>query len=199
MGLTFASKLAGMSFKKGDKVIFVNDTGRGKVLDVLSDGMLVVEDENGFDYRVKPSEVMKEQGNLNKVIDQIDEYDVLVAASKDQQKMSKLDQQILHAEPYAKYSPDVMEVDLHIENLVDLPKKLEPGQIVETQLRVFERMLEKAIEQRKRKAIFIHGVGQGVLRAEIRKLLEYYPNVIVQDASYKEYGYGATEVVIRQR
>ncbi|MES2627559.1 MAG: Smr/MutS family protein [Bacteroidota bacterium] len=188
-----------MSFKKGDKVIFVNDTGRGKVLDVLSDGMLVVEDENGFDYRVKPSEVMKEQGNLNKVIDQIDEYDVLVAASKDQQKMSKLDQQILHAEPYAKYSPDVMEVDLHIENLVDLPKKLEPGQIVETQLRVFERMLEKAIEQRKRKAIFIHGVGQGVLRAEIRKLLEYYPNVIVQDASYKEYGYGATEVVIRQR
>lgn len=187
-----------MSFKKGDKVIFVNDTGRGKVIDVFSDGTLLVEDENGFDYKVKGTEVMKEAGNLNKVIDQIDEYDVLVAANKEAPRKSKLEEQIQHSEPYSKYSPDVLEVDLHIENLVDYPKKLENGQIVEIQLKVFERMLEKAIEQRKRKAIFIHGVGQGVLRSEIRRILEYYPNVIVQDASYKEYGYGATEVLIRQ-
>ncbi len=187
-----------MAFSKGDRVIFINDTGRGKVLDVFSDGSLLVEDENGFDYKMKANEVMKEQGNLNKAMDQIDEYDIRVAASKDVPKHSKLDQQIIHAEPYTKYSPDVLEVDLHIENLVDFPKNMENGQIVEIQLKVFERMLQKAIEQRKRKAIFIHGVGQGVLRAEIRQLLSYYPNVIVQDASYKEYGYGATEVLIRQ-
>lgn len=188
-----------MAFSKGDRVIFVNDTGRGKVLEVFPNGELLVEDENGFDYRMKPDAVMKEQGNLNKAMDQIDEYDIQVAAGKDQRKMSKLEQQIVHAEPYTKYSPDVLEVDLHIENLVDHPKKLENGQIVEIQLKVFERMLQKAIEQRKRKAIFIHGVGQGVLRAEIRQLLSFYPNVSVQDASYKDYGYGATEVLIHQR
>lgn len=187
-----------MSFKKGDKVIFVNDTGRGKVLDVFSDGSLLVEDENGFDYKVKATQVMKEQGNLDKALDQIDEYDLQVAASKDLPKLSKFEKQVVYAEPYTKYSPDVLEVDLHIENLVDNPKNMENGQIVEVQLKVFERMLQKAIEQRKRKAIFIHGVGQGVLRAEIRQLLSYYPNVIFQDASYKEYGYGATEVIIKQ-
>ena len=187
-----------MAFKKGDKVIFINDTGRGKVIDVLSNGDLLVEDENGFDYQMKPNEVMREQGNLNKVMDGIDEFDVAVAAGKDLKKPGKLDQQVASAAPYIKYSPDTMEVDLHIENLVDHPKRLSNGEIVEVQLKVFERMLRTAIEQRKRKAIFIHGVGQGVLRSEIRNLLSFYPNVVVQDASYKNYGYGATEVLIKQ-
>jgi dsDNA-specific endonuclease/ATPase MutS2 len=187
-----------MGFNIGDKVIFVNDTGRGKVIGILSSGDLQVEDENGFDYTVKPSAVMKEKGNLNAAMQRIDEYDVRMAANKDVPKKSKLEQQVETAEPYIKYSPDTMEVDLHIENLVDYPKTLTNGEIVETQLKVFERMLQKAISERKRRAIFIHGVGQGVLRAEIRNLLEFYPNVIVQDASYRHYGYGATEVLIRQ-
>ncbi len=192
------SKRLGMSFSKGDKVIFINDTGRGRVLEVLPNGDLKVEDENGFDYVVKATAVMKEQGNLNKVVDNIDEYDVQIAANKDQPKLSKLERQVINSEPFSKYSPDTLEVDLHIENLVDHPKKLSNGEIVEVQLKVFERMLRKAIEQRKRRAIFIHGVGQGVLRTEIRNLLAYYPNVLFQDASYKTYGYGATEVLIKQ-
>lgn len=185
-------------FKKGDKVIFVNDTSKGKVLEVLGNGLLQIEDENGFDYTVKQSEVLKEQGNLGKAMDAIDEYDVRVAENKDSVKVSKFQEEVRTADTYVKYSPDVVEVDLHIENLVDYPKKLENGQIVEMQLKVFERELEKAIMQRKQCAIFIHGVGQGVLRAEIRRILEFYPNVSVHDASYKTYGYGATEVIIRR-
>ncbi len=188
-----------MALKVGDRVIFVNDTSKGKVIEVFANNELMVEDENGFEYRMKFSEVMKEQGNLRKAMDQIDEYDIRVAANKEVVKKSKLDALIQQAPTYVKYSPDVLEVDLHIENLVDFPKTLENGQIVEIQLKVFERMLETAIEQRKRKVIFIHGVGQGVLRAEIRQILDFYPNVVVQDASYKTYGYGATEVLIKQR
>jgi dsDNA-specific endonuclease/ATPase MutS2 len=45
--------------------------------------------------------------------------------------------------------------------------------------------------------VVIHGVGEGVLRHEIRKVLDiYHPNFEFQDASYEEFGYGATEIRI---
>lgn len=188
-----------MTYKKGDKVLFVNDTNKATVIEVFPDGRVKVEDENGFDYIVKGNELMKEHPAFSKAIDRIDEYDISIAAAKDQVKRSKLQLEAISAPAFVKHGPDVLEVDLHIENLVDHPKKLSNGEIVEIQLRMFERMLQKAIEQKKRRAIFIHGVGQGVLRAEIRQLLEFYPNVDFHDASYQLYGYGATEVIIRQR
>lgn len=188
-----------MGIKSGDRVLFVNDTGRGKVIEVLAGGKLRVEDENGFDYVVAENEVMKEVGNLREVVNRLDDFDVMQAAGKDQPKKSRMVQAVETADPYIRHSADTLEVDLHIEKLVDHPKRLTNGEIVEKQLQVFERMLQKAISERKRKAIFIHGVGQGVLRAEIRNLLQFYPNVVVQDASYKTYGYGATEVLIRQK
>jgi dsDNA-specific endonuclease/ATPase MutS2 len=43
-------------------------------------------------------------------------------------------------------------------------------------------------------------VGQGVLKQEIAKLLKSkFPKYIFQDASFKEYGYGATMVILRRK
>ena len=56
-----------------------------------------------------------------------------------------------------------------------------------------------AAEQRIRRVVFIHGVGQGVLRHQIRSRLDmYYPNCTVRDANPREYGSGATEVFLGQ-
>jgi DNA-nicking Smr family endonuclease len=42
--------------------------------------------------------------------------------------------------------------------------------------------------------IAIHGVGEGVLKNEIRSFLGKKDNVEFFDASYMEYGKGATEI-----
>ncbi|HKK62295.1 MAG TPA: DUF2027 domain-containing protein, partial [Bacteroidales bacterium] len=89
------------------------------------------------------------------------------------------------------------EVDLHIAALADNHKDLEPGEILDIQLAAFRTSLESAILHNKRRIVFIHGVGNGKLKHEIRRLIEReYSRVNYQDASFKEYGYGATMAII---
>lgn len=93
---------------------------------------------------------------------------------------------------------EVEEVDLHIEELVENPADFTPGQIIEMQLARFRITLEGGIKSQIRKMVFIHGVGNGKLKHELRKELEKsYPKLRYQDASFKEYGYGATMVFLR--
>ena len=56
--------------------------------------------------------------------------------------------------------------------------------------------MEAAIRDGKKKLIVIHGVGEGVLREEVRKMLQFYENVRFHDADMRKYGVGATEVQI---
>jgi dsDNA-specific endonuclease/ATPase MutS2 len=65
------------------------------------------------------------------------------------------------------------------------------------QLDTAKRKVEFAIQKRVSKIVFIHGVGEGVLKSELQSLLNKYP-VKHYDASYKKYGLGATEVYIFQ-
>jgi hypothetical protein len=101
------------------------------------------------------------------------------------------------SQPATKH-PDVEEVNLHAEVLVPLPAKLQPSELLGIQLEHFERTLNNAIASgRKGKMVFIHGLGSGTLKQEIRSRVEKnYPQLSYQDASFKEYGYGATMVII---
>ncbi|HQZ43412.1 MAG TPA: Smr/MutS family protein, partial [Flavobacteriales bacterium] len=64
----------------------------------------------------------------------------------------------------------------------------------------FERALEGAIRDGKRKLIVIHGVGEGILREEVRRMLQFYEGVRFHDADMRQYGSGATEVeILRHR
>jgi dsDNA-specific endonuclease/ATPase MutS2 len=91
-----------------------------------------------------------------------------------------------------------MEVDLHIENILETHRGMSNGEIIMVQLNVFEKQLKRAMSKRYRKIVFIHGVGQGVLRSEIRRLLaDCYPSTTFYDADYLNYGVGGTEVTIR--
>ncbi|MCB0433939.1 MAG: Smr/MutS family protein, partial [Mangrovimonas sp.] len=66
------------------------------------------------------------------------------------------------------------------------------------QLETARRQLEFAIKKRIQKVVFIHGVGEGVLRTELEFLFGRYDNVSFYDANYQKYGLGATEVYIFQ-
>jgi len=98
-----------------------------------------------------------------------------------------------------KVEPEIEEVDLHIHQLVDNWNGLTPGEILKIQLARFETALEGGLKSTlTKRMIFIHGVGNGKLKFEITKLLSSkYPKLRYQDASFKEYGFGATMVFLR--
>ncbi|HKR07387.1 MAG TPA: DUF2027 domain-containing protein [Bacteroidia bacterium] len=88
------------------------------------------------------------------------------------------------------------EVDLHIQHLVDDYKHLSNAELMQIQLKKFRREMDNAIKNHYHKIIFIHGVGNGVLRTEILRELRAYSGVRYIDAPFEKYGFGATEVIL---
>ncbi len=92
----------------------------------------------------------------------------------------------------------ILEVDLHIHELLDDFRGLSNSEMLEIQMANFKSKLDEAINTHLKKVVFIHGVGNGVLKMEIRKELDKLNKKLsYQDASFKEYGFGATIVQIR--
>tara|TARA_R110002074_G_C12541922_1_gene665777 strand:- start:1122 stop:1406 length:285 start_codon:yes stop_codon:yes gene_type:complete len=91
-----------------------------------------------------------------------------------------------------------MEVDLHINQLVNSAKGMSNHDMLTLQLDTAKRKLDFAINKRIQKIVFIHGVGEGVLKMELEYLFGRYDNVKYYDANYQKYGLGATEVYIYQ-
>lgn len=93
---------------------------------------------------------------------------------------------------------EIEEVDLHIQELVDDHTNMSNGEILEIQMSRFTTTLDGGIIAGTRRMVFIHGIGNGRLKHEIKKTLDrQYPKLKYQDASFKEYGYGATMVIIK--
>lgn len=105
----------------------------------------------------------------------------------------------VQAKEVKKTNPEIEEVDLHVHELIDNWKDLTPGEILKIQLARFETALEGGLKSAATKRmVFIHGVGNGKLKYEITKLLKSkYPKLRYQDASFKEYGFGATMVFLK--
>ncbi len=95
---------------------------------------------------------------------------------------------------------DIIEVDLHIHELIDNSAGLSNKEILDIQMEKVENEMRSAIQMRAKRIVFIHGVGQGVLKQEVARLLKSkFPKYLFQDASFKEYGYGATMVILRKK
>ena len=95
---------------------------------------------------------------------------------------------------------EIMEVDLHIKELLDNMAGLSAKEMLEYQMKIFNEKMEEAIASKKiKKVIFIHGLGNGVLKQKIRhELTAKYKKYSFQDASFREYGYGATMVILKR-
>ena len=91
----------------------------------------------------------------------------------------------------------VIEVDLHIHELIDNFANLDNADMLRIQLDKFHSVMKENINKKGQKIVFIHGKGEGVLRKEITELLrKQYKNASFQDASFQQYGFGATQVNI---
>lgn len=91
---------------------------------------------------------------------------------------------------------DTWEIDLHIHELIDEWRSLSNAEMVEIQMKYLMAFLDKAFTARVPRVIIIHGVGKGVLRDEVRHYLDRFTHIQYFDASYSEYGTGATEARI---
>jgi dsDNA-specific endonuclease/ATPase MutS2 len=88
-----------------------------------------------------------------------------------------------------------MEIDLHIEELQGNYKGMSNAEIIQVQLRHFQKALDEAINEHYRSLTVIHGVGNGRLKQEVHKILTSM-NLRFHDGAYSKYGFGATEVLI---
>ncbi len=102
-------------------------------------------------------------------------------------------------EQSAQYNiaPGFIEVDLHIEELIEDASGLTNTEIISIQLQHFRKAIDNALLRQAHKITFIHGVGNGRLKNALRTEIENIPYLRFSDAPYEKYGAGATEVFLK--
>lgn len=93
---------------------------------------------------------------------------------------------------------EIIEIDLHIGELLDDTHGMSNSEILNYQLDKFREVMEQYKNKREQRIVFIHGKGDGILRkALLDELKRKYSVCKTQDASFQEYGFGATMVTIK--
>lgn len=171
-----------MNVKKihiGDKIAVIDELTKGTVVSV-NNNIFQIKDSDGFLYFYNSDEIIKIEDNL---------FDNIKVSVKDNTQVNKNSK-------FVKAKKElIIEVDLHIHQITKSNKYLSNTDMLQKQIAMAKTKLNYAIKNKVQKIIFIHGKGQGVLKAALLKLLETY-NVEINDASYKKYGQGAMEVYI---
>lgn len=130
------------------------------------------------------------KGEFERKLEELSDKDIKNVVREKEAKVKK--------KKYARRNePSLLEVDLHIDELIDSTSGLSKSEILNIQLDKFKQVMKENEKNKGRKIVFIHGIGAGTLKTEVRKLLDrHYKKHIYQDASFREYGYGATMVII---
>lgn len=181
-----------MKFKPGDKVTVLDDSFSGKVK-AVKDQRVSIETDEGFILEFEATELIK-----------IDSSDALTGLfrgtnlSRILKEKEEPKKRSFVKEKKSKKDGFVLEIDLHIEKLVPNKRGMSNYDILTLQTETAKRQLDFAIQNRMPKVVFIHGVGEGILKAELDFLLGRYEGITFGDADYQKYGLGATAVHIKQ-
>lgn len=184
-----------MSFKIGDKVRFLNEVGEGVIHDIIGE-RYVVADEHGFEWEMSEDEIVADASHLDKEYNRENpEMDFKRAIDLPRVVVTGNDtemEQYISKQGKKTY----LEIDLHIQELVNHISHLSTYEIVTIQVNRFMQFFKLAKKERYQKLIVIHGLGQGVLKSEIRAILDAADNCTYRDADFKKYGLGATEITL---
>lgn len=175
-------------FQIGDTVETVDDVIKGVIESIQGDEITVLSDD-GFPLTFSANELVCVSNEIRVSNFEIDQ----VKKEKETKKRKKS----ITVKAKERTAPK-MEVDLHINQLLKNPKQLGKYEMLNLQLDTAKRQLDFAISKKIQKVVFIHGVGEGILKEELGYLFSKYDNVKYYDAEYQKYGLGATEVYILQ-
>jgi len=182
-----------MKFKIGDRVMVLDANLNGIVMQISSKG-ITVETEDGFEITYDANELVLEPSQIP-LHSFISKAQIQKSQSeKEPQEKPKWDGLLK-----TKKNEVVLEVDLHIEKLIPHWKRLDNYEILNIQLDTAQRQLDFALSKRIPKVVFIHGVGEGVLKSELHYLFKRYEGLQIQEADYQKYGQGATEIYFIQK
>jgi dsDNA-specific endonuclease/ATPase MutS2 len=179
-------------FKPGDTVTVLDDSFSGKVKGYKKDKVLV-ETTEGFDLQFEEAELVKIENETE--IRSFFSKQSLGSVLREKEEPKK---RSFVKEKKSKRDGFVLEIDLHIEKLVPNKRGMSNYDILTIQTDTAKRQLDFAIQNRMPKVVFIHGVGEGILKSELDFLLGRYEGITFGDADYQKYGLGATEVYIKQ-
>ena len=179
-------------FEIGDKVAVLDDDISGVVIKVQNNE-ISVETTDNFVMTFFVNELVKI--NNSNELSGFFSTQSLGSVLKDKEEPKK---RSFVKEKRSRKDEFVLEVDLHIEKLVPSKRGMSNYDILTFQMEHAKHKLDFAIKNRMPKVVFIHGVGEGVLKAELDFMLGRYDTISFQDANYQKYGLGATEVYIKQ-
>jgi hypothetical protein len=185
-------------FRIGERVAFVDEVGGGIVIDILGATHVKVRTDDGFELDRSVKGLVPDLRGPEHLLYKVTEHQAGMIAANDvlEERRKKRPNPRIGKTPKRPEDNSVAEVDLHLHELVEDETKLSDAEKLTYQLSYFERALNGAIRDGKKKLIVIHGVGEGILREEVRRVLQFYDNVQFHDADMRKYGVGATEVLI---
>jgi hypothetical protein len=173
-----------MPFKVGQRVGYLYEKGYGTIRS-MTDQQAMVEDEDGFERPVALNELVFIHSEHY-----MDEHTTIDKEDAE----PEMTYRILQEKTGQRKPLTVWEMDLHIEELLESHHAMSNTEILLKQMKEFRGMFKKAKKEGIHKLIVIHGVGEGVLKNEIRSYLDTQDQVDVYDADFSEYGKGATAV-----
>lgn len=184
--------------RTGDKIKVLNENAEGIVKKILGHKSALVQ-IGDFEYEFPVDHLIKvNQDDLSHptVKDQEEKiFHQIIPILKEAEKDLKRDKIKKTGSKKEKRS-SIREIDLHSHEIIEDRNKVSNSRILDYQLNYFIRELEKAIAGKEKSLIFIHGKGEGILKAEIHKILNSYSNIVFYDAPFRFYGGGATQVEI---
>lgn len=182
-----------MNLKVGNKVVVLDEAISGTVAKIEGNTVFI-ETEDGFllDFQVNELLKLEEKDTLKSNI--FSEHSFNEVMSEKEQNIKR---KSVKVKPKERNQP-AMEVDLHIHNLTKNERHLSNYDMLTLQLDTAKRQLDFAISKRVQKIVFIHGVGEGVLKMELETLFGRYDNLKFYAADFQKYGLGAMEVYIYQ-
>ena len=184
-----------MKIEVGHKVKFINEDLEGEIIAIVSSDKVVVSSSDGFDHTVSLTDIIVVGGD-NQVNYTVSEtkLSAKIASKLNDVGSSKFLNRYTNSSKYQLGR--VVEVDLHLEELVEFPSKLDDWQKLHTQMQHVKNCLGAATAKRIKRLVFIHGIGTGVLKTELHNYLSGFENVEFKQGDFNTYGSGATEVTI---
>ena len=180
-----------MEFNIGDKVSVLDEDLTG-VVKKITGSSIIIETTDGFEMEFADTELIKLQASESHY-----SQNDLSISDIIKEKEQSLKKKTLKFSP-KKQAKRALEVDLHIDKLVDSTKGLSNFDMLNLQMDTAKGQLEFAIRKKIQRVVFIHGVGEGVLKMELETLLRRYDQVKYYEADPRKYGIGATEAYIMQ-